>query len=124
VVAAGVVTAVADAATKADEPETEHIAGPERIVKAPSGPLLCPMSAVASAHGSGCPAAQRSSANRALPTVVEALALPATVGDKIESLRQWASGRRWSAERAGVYSRSEEGNGGRGRRVAREPGVN
>jgi hypothetical protein len=76
VVAAGVVTAVADAATKADQPETKHVAGPESIVKAPSGPLLCPMTAVASAHCSGCPAAQRSSANRALPTVVEALSCP------------------------------------------------
>ena len=46
-----------------------------------------------------------------------------TAGDKIESLRQWASGRCLSADRAGVYSRSEVG-GGRGRRVAREPGVN
>ena len=45
-----------------------------------------------------------------------------TAGDKIESLRQWASGRCLSADRAGVYSRSEVG-GGRGRRVAREPGV-
>ena len=46
-----------------------------------------------------------------------------TAGDKIESLRQWASGRCLSADRAGVYSRSEVG-GGRGRRVMREPGVN
>jgi hypothetical protein len=46
-----------------------------------------------------------------------------TAGDKIESLRQWASGRCLSADRAGVYSRSEVGSG-RGRRVMREPGVN
>jgi len=46
-----------------------------------------------------------------------------TAGDKIESLRQWASGRCLSADRAGVYSRVEVG-GGRGRRVVREPGVN
>jgi hypothetical protein len=46
-----------------------------------------------------------------------------TAGDKIESLRQWASGRCLSADRAGVYSRSEVGSG-RGRRVLREPGVN
>ena len=46
-----------------------------------------------------------------------------TAGDKIESLRQWASGRCLSADRAGVYSRSEVG-GGKGRRVVREPGVN
>jgi hypothetical protein len=45
-----------------------------------------------------------------------------TAGDKIESLRQWASGRCLSADRAGVYSRSE--GGGRLRRVVREPGVN
>ena len=41
-----------------------------------------------------------------------------TAGDKIEGLRQWASGRCLSADRAGVYSRSEVG-GGRGRRVVR-----
>ena len=45
-------------------------------------------------------------------------------GDKIESLRQWASGRCLSADRAGVYSRSEGGGGGQVRRVMREPGVN
>lgn len=45
-----------------------------------------------------------------------------TAGDKIESLRQWASGRCLSADRAGVYSRTELGSG-RGRRVMREPGV-
>jgi hypothetical protein len=47
-----------------------------------------------------------------------------TAGDKIESLRQWASGRCLSADRAGVYSRSEGSGGGRVRRVVREPGVN
>ena len=47
-----------------------------------------------------------------------------TAGDKIESLRQWASGRCLSADRAGVYSRSEGVSGGRGRRIVREPGVN
>jgi hypothetical protein len=47
-----------------------------------------------------------------------------TAGDKIESLRQWASGRCLSADRVGVYSRSEGGSGGRVRRVVREPGVN
>ena len=41
-----------------------------------------------------------------------------TAGDKIEGLRQWASGRCLSADRAGVYSRSE-GAGGRVRRVVR-----
>jgi hypothetical protein len=44
-----------------------------------------------------------------------------TAGGKIEELRQWASGRCLSADRAGVYSRSEVG-GGRVRRVVREPG--
>ena len=38
-----------------------------------------------------------------------------TAGDKIEGLRQWASGRCLSADRAGVYLRSEVG-GGRVRR--------
>jgi hypothetical protein len=47
-----------------------------------------------------------------------------TAGDKIEALRQWASGRCLSADRAGVYSRSEGVSGGRVRRVVREPGVN
>jgi len=42
-----------------------------------------------------------------------------TAGDKIESLRQWASGRCLSADRAGVYSRSEGVSGGRVRRVVR-----
>ena len=46
-----------------------------------------------------------------------------TAGDKIESLRQWASGRCLSADRAGVYSRAEQA-GGRGRRIVREPGGN
>ena len=52
-----------------------------------------------------------------------------TAGDKIEQLRQWASGRCLSADRAGVYSR-EQGQdrasvtGSRARRVIREPGVN
>ena len=47
-----------------------------------------------------------------------------TAGDKIEGLRQWASGRCLSADRAGMYSRSEGVTGGRVRRVVREPGVN
>jgi SpoVK/Ycf46/Vps4 family AAA+-type ATPase len=47
-----------------------------------------------------------------------------TAGDKIEGLRQWASGRCLSADRAGVYLRTEGGGGGRVRRVVREPGVN
>ena len=44
-----------------------------------------------------------------------------TAGDKIESLRHWASGRCLSADRAGVYSRSEggSGSGGRVRRIVR-----
>ena len=42
-----------------------------------------------------------------------------TAGDKIEGLRQWASGRCLSADRAGVYSRSEGVGGGRVRRVVR-----
>jgi hypothetical protein len=47
-----------------------------------------------------------------------------TAGDKIESLRQWASGRCLSADRAGVYSREEQGAVGRSRKIVREPGVN
>jgi SpoVK/Ycf46/Vps4 family AAA+-type ATPase len=47
-----------------------------------------------------------------------------TAGDKIEGLRQWASGRCLSADQAGVYSRAEGSSGGRVRRVVRESGVN
>jgi SpoVK/Ycf46/Vps4 family AAA+-type ATPase len=47
-----------------------------------------------------------------------------TAGDKVEQLRQWASGRCLSADRAGVYSRSQTAGNGRARRVLREPGVN
>ena len=47
-----------------------------------------------------------------------------TAGDKIESLRQWASGRCLSADRSGVYARSEGGGGGRIRSVVREPEAN
>jgi hypothetical protein len=46
-----------------------------------------------------------------------------TAGDKIEGLRQWASGRCLSADRAGVYSREQQSSAGsRTRRVMREPG--
>jgi hypothetical protein len=49
----------------------------------------------------------------------------ATAGDKIEGLRQWASGRCLSADRAGVYSRESGAIGNsRVRRVMREPGRN
>ena len=41
-----------------------------------------------------------------------------TAGDKIEALRQWASGRCLSADRVGVYSQGEFG-GGRVRRAVR-----
>jgi len=44
-----------------------------------------------------------------------------TAGDKIEALRQWASGRCLSADR-GVYSRKEQA-GASVRRVVREPGL-
>jgi hypothetical protein len=42
-----------------------------------------------------------------------------TAGDKIEQLRQWASGRCLSADRADASSRSEGVSGGRVRRVVR-----
>ncbi|MCX7411832.1 MAG: hypothetical protein NTW36_00085 [Planctomycetia bacterium] len=46
-------------------------------------------------------------------------------GDKIEGLRQWASGRLFSADRAGFYSREQQPpSGSTTRRVMREPGVN
>ena len=48
-----------------------------------------------------------------------------TAGDKIEGLRQWASGRCLSADRAGVYSRQDGPvENSRVRRVMREPGRN
>jgi len=47
-----------------------------------------------------------------------------TAGDKIEGLRQWASGRCLSVDRAGVYSRMEGVSGGQVRRVVLEQGVN
>ena len=50
-----------------------------------------------------------------------------TAGDKIEQLRQWASGRCLSADRACVYWREQDRasvTGSRARRVIREPGVN
>jgi hypothetical protein len=46
-----------------------------------------------------------------------------TADEKIEGLPQWASGRFLTADRAGVYSRSEVG-GGKVRRVVRAPGMN
>ncbi|NBP72907.1 MAG: AAA family ATPase, partial [Alphaproteobacteria bacterium] len=48
-----------------------------------------------------------------------------TAGDKIEALRNWASGRCLSADRAGIYSREQQASAvSRTRRVMREPGVN
>ena len=55
---------------------------------------------------------ERSAAQNVVPVAV-------TAGDKIEGLRQWALGRCLSADRAGVYSRSEGVSGGRVRRVVR-----
>jgi hypothetical protein len=48
-----------------------------------------------------------------------------TAGDKIEGLRQWASGRVLSADQPGIYSRESGAVGtSRVRRVMREPGRN
>jgi hypothetical protein len=48
-----------------------------------------------------------------------------TAGDKIESLRQWASGRVLSADQPGIYSRQDGPvEDSRVRRVMREPGRN
>ena len=48
-----------------------------------------------------------------------------TAGDKIEGLRQWASGRCLSADQPGIYSRESGAVGNsRVRRVMREPGRN
>jgi hypothetical protein len=48
-----------------------------------------------------------------------------TAGDKIEGLRQWASGRCLSADQPGIYSRQDSPmENSRVRRVMREPGRN
>ncbi len=48
-----------------------------------------------------------------------------TAGDKVEQLRQWASGRCLSADRAGVYSLGGRNEGGaRARKMMGKPGVN
>jgi SpoVK/Ycf46/Vps4 family AAA+-type ATPase len=48
-----------------------------------------------------------------------------TAGDKIEQLRQWASGRVLSADQPAIYSRQESpAENSRVRRVMRQPGVN
>lgn len=48
-----------------------------------------------------------------------------TARDKVEQLRQWASGRVLSADQPGIYTRDAEPPGSsRVRRVMREPGVN
>ena len=66
---------------------------------------------------------QRSFQPRHVPLIQAAqnvVPVAVTAGDKIEGLRQWASARCLSADRAGVYSRSDAGgSGGRVRRVAR-----
>lgn len=53
-------------------------------------------------------------------------AVPVTVtaGDKITAPRQWALGRCLSADRAGVYARSDVSGGGRVRSTMETPGVN
>ena len=60
----------------------------------------------------------RSAANRLRTTMAAQNVVPVavTAGDKIEGLRQWASGRCLSADRAGVYSRTEGSGSGRVRR--------
>jgi len=50
---------------------------------------------------------------------IGAIPVAVTAGDKIEGLRQWASGRCLSADRAGVYSKAEVGSGGRVRQAMR-----
>ena len=69
---------------------------------------------------------ERNAAQRLRTTMAAQNVVPVavTAGDTIEGLRQWASGRCLSADRVGVYSRSEGGGEGRVRRVVREPGVN
>jgi len=84
------------------------------VVPVPDRPSLAPKTVASQGLFLIVPLVQ--SAQNVVPVAV-------TAGDKIESLRQWASGRCLSADRAGVYSRSEVG-GGKGRRVVREPGVN
>jgi hypothetical protein len=52
-----------------------------------------------------------------IQTAQNAFPVAVTAGDKIEGLRQWASERCLSADRAGVDLRSESGSGGRVRRA-------
>jgi len=82
---------------------------PRWLIGLPSAPKPSP------AKDFSSPGSPRSAQN-VVPVAV-------TAGDKIEGLRQWASGRCLSADRGSVYSRAEVGVG-RGRRVMREPGVN
>jgi hypothetical protein len=69
----------------------------------------------AATNPTNTPASQleRSAANRLRTTMAAQNVVPVavTAGDKIEGLRQWASGRCLSADRAGVYSRLEGGGG-------------
>ena len=64
---------------------------------------------------------ERSAANRLRSTMAAQNVVPVavTAGDKIESLRQWASGRCLSADRTGVYSRAEQAGA---RRIVRNWG--
>jgi hypothetical protein len=51
--------------------------------------------------------------------------VPVATGDKIEALRQWASGQCLSADRAGVCSRERQPEAGsRTRQVMRGSGAN
>jgi len=86
------------------------LSGPERVVKAPSGPLLCHDSVADPAHRMvDGPAAECFSANRLRTTraVLNVVPVAVTAGDTIEGFLQEDPGWRLSADRAGVYSRSE-----------------
>jgi len=90
--------------------------GPQPIASAVLIQTCQSVSAVGNLSPHALPLVQ--AAQNAVPVAV-------TAGDKIEALRQWASGQCLLADRAGVYSWTESGGGG-GRlgRVVREPGVN
>ena len=127
VVAAAEVATAADAATKPDRLATKHAGRAGARHEGALRPSSFPRQRGRSSkpHGDD-PAAEGYRTNRLRTTMATENVVPVavTAGDKIEALRQWASGRCLSADRADVYSRAQELVSGRVRRVVRKPGVN
>lgn len=128
VAAAEVATAAAaDAATKPDRLATKHAVGAGARHEGALRPTSLPRQRSRSSkpHGDD-PATEGFCTNRLHTTMATKNVVPVavTTGDTIEALRQWASGRCLSADRADVSSRAQELVSGRVRRVVREPVVN